>query len=82
MKDLPSEVTMSALREHLSSYLDAVASGRTITITRRGKPSAVLSAVPTIPAALEPNDLEAFRESLGVKLTENTVVSARHEERF
>lgn len=39
-------VGIDALRRHIRRYLDRVAAGETFTITRRGRPVAVLTPVP------------------------------------
>ena len=81
-KHLPLEVTMSEFRENLSAYLDAVEHGKTVRITRRGKPSAILtSAAETVPA-IDLNDLQAFRANLDVKVGSSTIVSLRQDERY
>ena len=81
-KPLPTEVTMSEFREHLSSYLDAAERGQTITITRRGRPSAMLAAAEAKGEPLDVAALRAFRESLGVRVDESVVVRAREDERY
>ena len=72
---------MTEFRDNLAAYLDLVERGKTVTITRRGKPSAELK--PTESA--EPIDveaLEAFRASLGVHVETNIIVEARQGERY
>jgi len=46
------EVSVSDLRTHLSAYLRRLEQGETITVTRRGKPVALIS--PAEPAARSP----------------------------
>lgn len=73
---------MSEFRENLSSYLDAAERGQTITITRRGRPSATLAAAGEWGEPLDLAALRAFRESLGVRVDESIVVRAREGERY
>jgi prevent-host-death family protein len=81
-KTLPTEVTMTEFRDNLSAYLDAAESGKTITITRRGRPSATLTAAGEIADAIDLGALRAFRESLGVRIDESIIVRARQDERY
>lgn len=81
-KMLPTEVTMTEFRDNLSAYLDAAESGKTITITRRGRPSATLAAAGEIADAIDLGALRAFRESLGVRTDESIIVRARQDERY
>lgn len=81
-KLLPLEVTMSEFRENLSAYLDAAENGATITITRRGRPSAKLAAAEEAPEAINLAGLKAFRASLGVRAQESAVVTTRRDERY
>lgn len=81
-KVLPTHVTMSELRENLSAYLDAVEHGATITVTRRGKPSATLSAAPATAAAIDLAELEQFRDSFGVRADHNAILTNRENERY
>ena len=81
-KPLPTEVTMSRFRENLSSYLDAAENGQTITITRRGRPSATLAAAGGRGEPLDLGALRAFRDSLSVRLDDSVVVRAREDERY
>ena len=72
---------MSELRDNLAAYLDLVEHGKTVTITRHGKPSAELKSAENA----EPIDverLEAFRTSLGVEVETNLIVEARRGERY
>lgn len=62
-----TEVTMSELRENLSSCLGAVESGVNITVTRCGKPSATLVAAQTVVEATDIGALKTFRDTLGVQ---------------
>ena len=80
-KPLPTEVTMSRFRE-ISSYLDAAERGQTITITRRGRPSATLAAAGGRGKPLDLAALQAFRESLGVRVAESVIMSVRGDERY
>ena len=73
---------MSDFRENLSSYLDAVEAGKTVTVMRRGKPSATLSAAQSLPAPIDSARLKAFREELEIDTDENAVVSNRRDERY
>ena len=73
---------MSELRENLSAYLDAAENGQTITITRRGRPSATLAAAGGAPEPLDLDALGTFRAALGVRVAESAVVSAREDERY
>ncbi|MGZ8630904.1 MAG: type II toxin-antitoxin system Phd/YefM family antitoxin [Actinomycetota bacterium] len=45
LSDRPSEVGVRELRDHLSAWLETVATGREITVTDRGKPVARLVPV-------------------------------------
>ena len=81
MNKLPLQVSMTEFRDNLVAYLDLVARGKTVTITRRGKPSAELKTVEAAPA-VDVAELEAFRASLGVRVEEGIVVRARREERY
>lgn len=81
-RTLPLEVTMSEFRDNLSAYLDAAENGATITITRRGRPSAKLAAAKEVPEAIDLTELRALRTSLGVRAQESAVVAARQEERY
>ncbi|CAN5903374.1 hypothetical protein BH24DEI2_BH24DEI2_23880 [soil metagenome] len=82
MKHLPLEVTMSEFRDNLSAYLDAVEQGKTVRITRRGKPSAILSSVEEAVEAIDLADLQAFRNSLDVRVGSSAIVSLRQDERY
>lgn len=73
---------MSELRDNLSAYLDAAERGVTITVTRRGKPSATLAAVADVPAAIDTGALERFRQSLGIQSTRSIVLELREQERY
>ena len=73
---------MSEFRENLSAYLDAVEQGKTVKITRRGKPSAVLSGVEETVEAINLADLRAFRNSLNVEIGRSVIVDLRQEERY
>ena len=75
-------VTMSELRDNLSAYLDAAERGVVITVTRRGRPSATLSATLDAPEAIDTGALERFRQSLGVQSTRSVVVELRERERY
>jgi prevent-host-death family protein len=81
-KTLPTEVTMTEFRDNLSAYLDAAENGKTITITRRGRPSATLAAAREIANAIDLGALRAFRESLGVRTDESVIVRARQDGRY
>ena len=81
MDDLSLQVSMSELRDNLAAYLDLVEHGKTITITRHGKPSAELrTAERATPIDLEA--LEAFRASLGVEVEESIIIKMRQGERY
>ncbi len=80
-KPLPTTVTMTELRENLAAYLDAAEAGKTITVTRRGRPSVRLEAAGTEPQPLEPSALKAFRASLAVRVPADQVVRMRQDER-
>jgi antitoxin (DNA-binding transcriptional repressor) of toxin-antitoxin stability system len=73
---------MTEFRDNLSAYLDAAESGKTITITRRGRPSATLAAARGVLEAINLVELKAFRESLGVRVKESVIVEARRDERY
>ena len=79
---LPLKVTMSEFRDNLSAYLDAVQEGKTVTITRRGRPSAVLTGATEVPEAIDLDDLKAFRASLNVDADSSVVVRSRQVERY
>ena len=76
------EINMSEFRENLGAYLDAAEAGKTIIIRRRGKPSVTLSATHSLPEPIDVEHAKAFRESLGVSVDENAVVSNRRDERY
>ena len=73
---------MTEFRENLAAYLDAVEGGKTITITRRGRPSAKLEAARGTAQAIDLDELRAFRESLGVRTGDSVIVRARQGERY
>ena len=73
---------MSELRDNLSAYLDAAERGLTITVTRRGKPSATLAAIAPVPEAIDATALERFRQELKVQSPRSIVVELRTEERY
>lgn len=73
---------MTEFRENLAAYLDAVEGGETITITRRGRPSAQLGAAREETRAVALDELRAFRESLGVHAEDSVIVRARRGERY
>lgn len=73
---------MTEFRDNLSAYLDAAENGKTITITRRGRPSATLAAARGVLEAINLVELKAFRESLGVHVRESVIVEARRDERY
>lgn len=73
---------MSEFRDNLSAYLDAAENGATITITRRGRPSAKLAAAGEVPEAIDLAELRAFRALLGVRAAESAIVAARQDERY
>lgn len=80
-KPLATTVTMTELRGNLAAYLDAAEAGKTITIIRRGKPSAMMTAAQG-GAALDVAELVTFRESLGVRVEAGAVVRLREDERY
>lgn len=81
MANLPLEVNMSEFRDNLSAYLDAVEKGKTVRITRRGKPSAILTGAGKTAEAIDPDDLKTFRNSLKVEVGSSVIVSLRQDER-
>ncbi len=80
-KSLPLQVGMAEFRDNLSAYLDLVEGGKTVTITRHGKPSAELRTAENA-EAIDIEGLEAFRASLGVQSGESVIVKARQDERY
>lgn len=81
MNDLPLQVSMTEFRDNLAAYLDVVEQGKTVTILRRGKPSAELTSAKHA-EAIDLVELEAFRASVGVQVKESVVVKARQDERY
>ena len=73
---------MSEFRDNLSAYLDAVEKGKTVTITRRGKPSAVLMAAQETPDAIDLDNLKSFRNALNVKVDGSVIARLRQDERY
>ena len=73
---------MSEFRDNLSAYLDAVEKGRTVTITRRGKASAVLTGVKQLPEPIDLDDLKAFSDALGAEGKSSVITRLRQEERY
>jgi prevent-host-death family protein len=70
------QVSVAELRKDIGRYLDRVAKGEEIGITRRGKIVAKLS--PT-PKSVDLSDLEKLDEEFGVYDNSNAVVEARKE---
>lgn len=75
-------VTMSELRDNLSSYLDDAERGVVITVTRRGRASATLSAAKTMPDPIDLSELEHFRQELGVHSQRSVIIEGREQERY
>lgn len=80
-ESLPLQISMSEFRDNLAAYLDLVERGKTVTITRHGKPSAELRATEPV-EPIDIGELEAFRTSLGVQTKESVVVRLRQGERY
>ena len=81
MDNLPLRVNITDFRDNLAAYLDLAERGKTVVITRHGKPSAELRMVPSA-EAIDVEDLAAFRASLGAQSEENVIVKARRGERY
>lgn len=73
------QVSVAELRKDIGRYLDRVAKGEELSITRRGKIIAKLS--PT-PKPIDLNDMDALDEEFGVYDDSNAVVEARKEYRY
>ena len=78
---LPLQVNITDFRDNLAAYLDLAERGKTVVITRHGKPSAELR-IASVAEAIDVEGLAAFRASLGVQSEENVIVKARRGERY
>jgi prevent-host-death family protein len=58
-----AEVNLAQAKAHLSAIIDRVEAGETVTITRRGRPVAKLSAVDAPKKPIDFEALRRFRES-------------------
>jgi prevent-host-death family protein len=73
------QISVAALRKDIGHYLDRVAKGEELSITRRGKVVAKLS--PTL-KHIDLSDMNALDEEFGVYDDSNAVVKARKEYRY
>jgi prevent-host-death family protein len=71
------QVSVAELRKDIRRYLDRVAKGEEISITRRGKIVAKLSS--PIPKKIDLSDMEDLDKKFGVYDDSNAVVEARKE---
>lgn len=74
-------LTAKTAREKFSALISSVARGQSVTITRRGKPVALISPVTKTPPRRLP-DLTAFRASIKTKGKEVTITDLRNAERY
>ena len=76
-------ITLSAKAacEQFGALITAVARGESVTITRRGKPVALMSPAAKTPPRRLP-DLTAFRASIKTKGKEVTIADLRKLERY
>lgn len=73
---------MSEFRDNLSAYLDAVEEGKTVTIMRRGKATAILAGAEDLPEPIDIDDLKAFSKKHDIGLRDSIIVRMRKEERY
>ncbi|MCG6115455.1 MAG: type II toxin-antitoxin system prevent-host-death family antitoxin [Mesorhizobium sp.] len=57
------EISLAQAKAHLSAVIDRVEAGETVTITRRGRPVAKLSAIEAPRKQIDLEELRRFRES-------------------
>ena len=57
------EIGLAQAKAYLSAILDRVEAGETVTITRRGRPVAKLSAIEAPRKQIDLEELRRFRES-------------------
>jgi prevent-host-death family protein len=73
------QVSVAELRKDIGRYLDRVAKGEELSITRRGKVVAKLS--PTS-QPIDLSEMDALDEEFGIYDDSNAVVEARKEYRY
>ena len=75
------QVSVAELRKDIGRYLDRVAKGEELSITRRGKVVAKLS--PTFTSGtIDLSEMDALDKEFGVYDDSNAVVEARKEYRY
>ena len=72
-------VSLREVNQHLPRYLKAVEAGERIVITRRGKPVALLSPVPSEESRLSADQEAALERILGLNLHLGGVAPSRDE---
>jgi len=77
-------ISIAEAKAHFSELMDRVAAGETMSITRRGKPVAQLTAAPQPRKPIDFAAIAAFRETLPVSdVDAGTFVRAmRDDERY
>ncbi len=73
------QVSVAELRKDIGHYLDRVAKGEEITVTKRGKVVAVLSSKKP---KIDLGDMDEFYDTYDVFDDTNAVVEARKEYRY
>jgi len=58
------EISLAQAKAHLSAVIDRVEAGETVTITRRGRPVAKLSAIEAPRKQIDLEELQRLRKSL------------------
>ena len=62
-----TQISLAKAKAHLSELVDRVEAGETVSITRRGKPVAVLSAAVRKLQKIDIDDLRAFTDTMPVQ---------------
>jgi prevent-host-death family protein len=63
MEAAMGEISLAKAKAHLSAIIDRVEAGETVTITRRGRAVAKLSAIEAPKKPIDFEELRRFRES-------------------
>ena len=75
-------INVREARENFAKIISQAQQGEEVVITRNGEPVARIVA-PAQRSVLEPDELAAFRESLGIPANlPNAVLMGREEERY
>ena len=71
-----TQISLAKAKAHLSELVDRVEAGETVSITRRGKPVAVLSAAVRKLQKIDFDDLRAFTDTMAIpSLLANSMTS-------